>query len=158
MKELIVSTSLHLFLFGIGVFSFGFTSEQTNLPIFLIKGSANQSIFFFKNQGLGNDPSQTQSPRSESAEGSNSLEREVAEFYKKLTYPSIAIEQGLEDNCSFLFSVMEDGRVERVNEVVPCRYQIFSDQVRSQAKTWRFGHTKGQEVLVPVTFRIHEKD
>lgn len=156
MKELGFSLTLHLLLFGIGYFSFSPDIPNSRLSMVLEKGSGENSVFFFKKQSLGNSSPSSSHPISESREGTLSLEKEIEEFHKKLTYPTLALEQGLEDNCSFLFSITENGKVEKVAEAVPCRFQVFSDQVRAQAKSWKFGLNQKQEVLIPVRFRIHE--
>lgn len=151
---------LSLFLHFSIVLAFFFTeSESENLiKLRLTHGSAISlySRDVANKIGLGeNSPSPL---RSDTEMGTHAEEREIDLFRNALTYPELAIEQGLEDDCSFRVTVAENGQAEKLVVIAPCKYNVFDAQIRSQLREWKFNFPKGKDLVLPIRFRIHARE
>ena len=95
---------------------------------------------------------------SESEMGTPAEEREIDLFRNALTYPELAVEQALEDDCTFRVTVAENGQVEKLVVIAPCKYNVFDAQIRSQLREWKFNFPKGKDLVLPIRFRIHARE
>ncbi|WP_411824305.1 LIC_10042 family TonB-like protein [Leptospira sp. 'Mane'] len=152
----IFSAALHGILFI--CFLGNFWQNPSTEEIHLTKGSTIRLYVpsLRTNQGLGS--LSRQNPYDADSEGTIDPKEEMDRFRNSLSYPAIALEQRLEDDCSFRVTVAENGSVEKVGVLVPCRYGVFDQQFRNQVKDWKFNSSKGKEITLPIRFRIHARE
>lgn len=96
--------------------------------------------------------------KSSGQTGTKTIDEEIQEFQNCLSYPPLALEQRLEDQCQFRVTVAENGSLEKLVVIKPCRYSVFDSQVRSQLADWKFTASKGQEIYLPIRFRLDVRD
>ncbi|BDA80607.1 hypothetical protein LPTSP3_g35370 [Leptospira kobayashii] len=151
----ILSAVLHGILF---IVLFGkFWQNKDTEEIHLTKGNTIRLLVPSPySAGSGSLSSQNQS--NADLEGTIDPEEEVNRFRNSLSYPALALEQRLEDDCSFRVTVAENGSVEKVGVLVPCRYSVFDQQFRNQIQGWKFNFSKGKEITLPIRFRIHARE
>ncbi|TGN19858.1 TonB family protein [Leptospira idonii] len=107
---------------------------------------------------LGTGKTSSQFQETSDREGTKDTEEEIQSFRNTLSYPLLALEQRLEDDCSFRVTVAENGDIEKVVVLVPCRYNVFEDQFRKQIQNWNFKSSRGKEIVLPIRFRIHARE
>ncbi|MDZ4725211.1 MAG: TonB family protein [Leptospira sp.] len=153
---IIFSLSIHLFV--LGIFLFAYPSDSERIILHLTKGSpiSLQSISQRPNSGIG-QVSMNQNAMDQLV-GTNTDEAEIERFRNSLTYPEIALEQALEDECTFRVTVAENGGVENLTVIAPCRYDVFDAQIRTQLRFWKFLSSKGKNLILPIRFRIHVRE
>ncbi|WP_135759760.1 LIC_10042 family TonB-like protein [Leptospira idonii] len=152
----LLSLSFHLSL----LFLFYYSSDTESLSekIHLTQGSA---LRMFSNSPvplLGTGKTSSQFQETSDREGTKDTEEEIQSFRNTLSYPLLALEQRLEDDCSFRVTVAENGDIEKVVVLVPCRYNVFEDQFRKQIQNWNFKSSRGKEIVLPIRFRIHARE
>jgi len=154
LKIWMISFLIHVLgLFG---FYFGKINNSEKLKIHLTKGT--KISIFDRSIVPQNGKGKSKSDESNQTSGSNVLEREIDSFRNSLTYPELAVEQGLEDDCTFRVTVAENGQVEKLVVVAPCKYNVFDSQIKSQLRVWKFNVSKGKELVLPIRFRIHARE
>ncbi len=134
------------------------TIHSEQIPIHLTDGSPT-SLYSRSNFANGFPSKSNPSPSdSQSDVGTKTESQEIEAFRNSLSYPELAVEQGLEDDCTFRVSVAENGRVEKLVVTAPCKYNVFDTQIKSQLREWTFFSSKGKELNLPIRFRIHERN
>ncbi|TGK90266.1 TonB family protein [Leptospira bourretii] len=155
-KALSITFGIHLLL----VFAlFGYNLKRDIDSPFLKwkKGSNVSTIDLQFSTGIGNTTSSS-SKNPSKEEGTKTIEDEISEFQNCLSYPALALEQKLEDVCVYRLTIKEDGSLEKIAVVTPCRYGVFDLQVRRQLADWQFQHSKGKEFVLPIRFRLDVRD
>jgi len=144
--------------FVLSGFFWGQKKNSEKMTIHLTKGSSvtlfNRAILLQK--GLGK--TQSTQTDSQTSEGSSVNDREIDTFRNSLSYPELALEQGLEDDCTFRVTVAENGLVEKLVVIAPCKYNVFDSQIRSQLRVWKFNISRGKDLVLPIRFRIHARE
>jgi len=132
--------------------------EKKSTALHLTQGSSVSlySKEFFISEGFGRSKSEI-SP-SETNSGNRSIDDQIEAFKNSISYPELALEQGLEDDCTFRVTVAENGQVEKLVVVAPCKYNVFDSQIRSQLRIWKFNVSKGTDLVIPIRFRIHARE
>ncbi|TGN10914.1 LIC_10042 family TonB-like protein [Leptospira ilyithenensis] len=152
----ILSAVLHGLLF---IALFGKFRQNSNTEeVHLTKGSTIRLFVPNSQSNSGNGTLSSQNPANADLEGTIDPEEEMNRFRNSLSYPVLALEQRLEDDCSFRVTVAENGSVEKVGVLVPCRYSVFDQQFRNQIQGWKFNSSKGKEITLPIRFRIHARE
>ncbi|EOQ89598.1 TonB-dependent receptor [Leptospira yanagawae serovar Saopaulo str. Sao Paulo = ATCC 700523] len=123
----------------------------------LRKGGSISSFQLNLSTGLGEKKDSVSGTHSPS-EGTKTTNDEISDFQNCLSYPSLALEQKLEDDCVYRLTVKEDGSLEKIAVVTACRYAVFDQQVRRQLSEWQFSYSKGKEFVLPIRFRLDVRD
>ncbi|WP_243401339.1 LIC_10042 family TonB-like protein [Leptospira harrisiae] len=121
------------------------------------EGSSISTIQMQFSAGIGTTATSSSKNQSKE-EGTKTTEDEITEFQNCLSYPALALEQKLEDVCVYRLTVKEDGSLEKIAVVTPCRYGVFDLQVRRQLADWQFQYSKGKEFVLPIRFRLDVRD
>ncbi|TGM37432.1 TonB family protein [Leptospira biflexa] len=155
-KAIALSMGLHLLVL-LSYLAKDSLSDIDSTHIKLKEGGSFSVIQLHISTGLGE--SKESVPPTQSADrGTKTTEDEISEFQNCLSYPSLALEQKLEDHCVYQLSVKEDGSLEKIAVVTACRYAVFDQQVRRQLSEWKFQYTKGKEFVLPIRFRLDVRD
>lgn len=155
-KAISLSMGIHLLVL-LAFWAKSYQSDIDPSPISLREGSSVSSFQLLLSTGLGDKKeslSQTNSP----SEGTKTTKDEISDFQNCLSYPSLALEQKLEDDCVYRLTVKEDGSLEKIAVVTACRYAVFDQQVRRQLAEWQFSYSKGKEFVLPIRFRLDVRD
>jgi TonB family protein len=155
-KLWLLSLAIHVMI--LVVFFVTENSEVEKIKFHLTEGSS-LSLFsrsYLTRIGIGkqNDEAMPQ----DTAVGTKIDERDIDMFKNSLTYPELAVEQGLEDDCLFRVTVAENGQVEKLVVIAPCKYNVFDSQIRSQLRMWKFNFSRGKDLVLPIRFRIHDRE
>lgn len=155
-KAVALSIGLHLLVL-MSYWGMGDQSKKDPSLTSLKEGGTFSNIQILISNGIG-ETKETQSPTTSPSEGTKTTQDEIAEFQNCLSYPSLALEQKLEDDCVYQLSVRPDGSLEKIAVVRACRYAVFDQQVRRQLSDWQFSYTKGKEFVLPIRFRLDVRD
>lgn len=155
-KALAIAFGSHLLVLS-ALIGYNLQSDIDSSLFHLKEGGAVSSIRMQFSSGLGKSaPSSSGNPSTN--DGTKTLEDEITEFQNCLSYPALALEQKLEDVCVYKLVVKEDGSLEKIAVVTPCRYEVFDKQVRRQLADWQFQYSKGKEFVLPIRFRLDVRD
>ncbi|TGL08090.1 TonB family protein [Leptospira bouyouniensis] len=155
-KAIILSIGVHLLII-LSYLALGNRSDIDSTHIKLKEGGSFSTFQLQFSTGIGE--SKESNPTNHSPnDGTKTTEDEISEFQNCLSYPSLALEQKLEDHCVYQLSVKEDGSLEKIAVVTACRYAVFDQQVRRQLSEWKFQYTKGKEFVLPIRFRLDVRD
>jgi TonB family protein len=154
-KSLLISISIHLFIF-FAYFLFHWKFQLSDkLKIALEKGSSSSLQFHIR--GRGGTP--TNSIQSASQElGSETIQNEILRIQNAIPYPESALQRGLESDCEWLVTVAENGIHENVETTRKCRYEIFNSAFKKIVREWKFQLPPGTIIRIPVSFRIVDKN
>ena len=156
LKFWIISLFTHLILLSIFFISpFG---DAEKLKLHLTEGSSISLLDRNEISQKGAGKLHESDSTSPKFEGTTDPEYEIDAFRNSLSYPELAMEQNLEDDCTFRVTVAENGLVEKLVVVAPCKYNVFDSQIRSQLRTWKFNASKGKDLTLPIRFRIHARE
>lgn len=154
-KAILLSALIHSFGFAIFFISFGIWDTETNVQ--KLKSGSVLSVSLVS-RGKKGENSQSLESKSAGTEGTKTLQEEITEFQNRLSYPPLAYEQRLEDDCHYRVTVAENGTPKNVVVTKPCRYSVFDSQVMRQLAEWKFDSAKGKEIILPIRFRLDVKD
>ncbi|MCW7465513.1 TonB family protein [Leptospira levettii] len=155
-KAITLSIGVHVFIL-LSYLAMEYRSDIDSSHIKLKEGGNFSSFQLHFSTGLG-ESKESISPNQSQNDGTKTVEDEISEFQNCLSYPSLALEQKLEDHCVYRLSVKEDGSLEKIAVVTACRYAVFDQQVRRQLSDWKFQYTKGKEFVLPIRFRLDVRD
>ncbi|MCB1177433.1 MAG: energy transducer TonB, partial [Leptospiraceae bacterium] len=85
------------------------------------------------------------------------ISEEIQKFKNQLSFPEDALEQGLESNCEWIVTVGKEGKAEKIRNIRACKYKIFEKEFLESIGNWKFDLEEGEEISIPVNFRIQEK-
>ncbi|XDD50284.1 hypothetical protein AB3N59_00200 [Leptospira sp. WS92.C1] len=129
--------------------------QEINFRILLKKGTVpNVSINLPKNRS---DENLHTSP-AENAGAQGTEQKEIEKFKNEIHFPPDALEQRLESDCSWEVRIKSDGNGEILKTLQPCRYSIFETEFRRALKTWKFDLNEGTSLIIPVSFKIDDKE
>ncbi|TGK50280.1 TonB family protein [Leptospira kanakyensis] len=155
-KALFIAFGSH-FLLLLALVTYNLQSDIDSPFLHLTEGGAVSSIRLQFSSGFGNTTTSSAANASE-VDGTKTWEDEITEFQNCLSYPALALEQKLEDVCAYKLTIKEDGSLEKIAVVTPCRYEVFDLQVRRQLADWQFQYSKGKEFVLPIRFRLDVRD
>ncbi|XDD46442.1 TonB family protein [Leptospira sp. WS39.C2] len=155
-KAITLSIGLHVLIF-LAYLAKTYQSDIDSSHIKLKEGGSFSSFQLLFSAGSG-ESKETNVSNPNPNDGTKTSEDEITEFQNCLSYPSLALEQKLEDDCVYRLSVKEDGSLEKIAVVTACRYAVFDQQVRRQLSQWQFQYTKGKEFVLPIRFRLDVRD
>ncbi|MCZ8341555.1 MAG: TonB family protein [Leptospira sp.] len=154
-RAILLSVLIHSF--GLLFFFISFGIRETESSVEKLKPGSVLSVSLVSKGKIG-DNSQSRESRSLGTDGTKTLDDEISEFQNRLSYPSLAFEQRLEDDCHYRVTVAENGTPKNVVVTKPCRYSVFDSQVKKQLVEWKFDTAKGMEIILPIRFRLDVKD
>lgn len=152
-SSIFLSTIIHLLLVG-GFLFFGHASlgNLSSVQLHLSKGGI-PNLRFSIPSNLGNGL-----PASDQKREAGTEEFEVQKFKNEMHFPSEALEQRLESDCTWEVEIGRAGEARKVTTIHPCRYQIFESQFRKSIYRWKFQLKEGTILTIPVSFRIETND
>ncbi|AOP32442.1 hypothetical protein A0128_00200 [Leptospira tipperaryensis] len=151
----LISGLFHILFFSFYLFYSPDSFSVSNFKIFLKKGGSLRLTFSFSNPANGRN---SESTASENPSASGTLQREIEEFKNEIHFPQGALEQRLESDCSWEVEIKSDGKAEVLKTVQPCRYSIFETEFKRALKTWKFNLKEGTNLIIPVSFKVDDKE
>jgi TonB family protein len=156
LKIWLFSMLFHLLL--LAIFFYSGNKSESLFPVHLTEGASFTIRSKSKPFEIGKGNEAVDSRNVNAISGTKTEDQEVESFRNSLSYPELAIEQGLEDDCIFRVTVAENGVVEKLVVVAPCKFNVFDSQIRSQLRFWKFESSKGKDLVLPIRFRIHVRN
>ncbi|AYV57504.1 hypothetical protein CH370_12680 [Leptospira kmetyi] len=151
----LISGFLHILIFLFVSIPFFDFSQIKDLKIFLKKGNIPNVILNFAPDGSGENSSTT---ASENANAEGTVEREIQKFKNEIHFPQGALDQRLESDCSWEVGIKSGGKGEILRTIQPCRYSIFEVEFHRALKTWKFDLKEGTNLIIPVSFKVDERE
>ncbi|TGK28041.1 hypothetical protein EHQ12_13655 [Leptospira gomenensis] len=143
-----------LILIGYGFF-FRKAESTTDIRIFLKKGADLNFVLDFNRDGSGKN---AESERKSPSDPRGTLEKEIRRFQNEIHFPERALEQRLESDCSWEVRIKSGGKGEILRTIQPCAYSIFENEFRRALKTWKFELEEDTNIIIPVSFKIDERE
>lgn len=133
--------------------------DNISIKIPLKKGDSSISSYFLLNSkavaptNLGK--TLPNSPQNQSGGSEKGAEvEEVQKFQNQLSYPELALEQGLESKCIWRVKIDPNGKAMDVKTIQPCQYPIFEKEFYKSIGKWKFHLPENTLIDIPVNFRI----
>lgn len=134
------------------LFAGTYNSQVKRVAIDMNRGSsANVEFVLVDNSAVA--PGDGRSSTSQSSE-TGAIEEEINRIRNKISYPALALEQGLEAECSWIVEINRENRAGRITPDVPCRFKIFENEFLAVIRDWKFNQPENTVIKIPVSFKI----
>jgi len=82
------------------------------------------------------------------------IAEEIHKIQNKISYPSQALEDGLESECEWSVVIDAKQKASQIKTVRPCRFKIFEEEFHRVIQDWNFTLPEKTVLQIPVSFKI----
>lgn len=144
------------FYISLLVFIYTVSPSDSELnPIQIQKGSTGIISFVFSKNldGMSETPKME---NTSSLEGT--ITEEISKIQNKISYPPLALEDGLESECEWSITIDSHQKASQVKTIRPCKYKIFDDEFQKVIHDWKFSLPENTVLNIPVSFKIQKEN
>jgi len=151
-NSIMVSLLIHFFAVGFLLIGVNRRAEK-RINIDMNRGSSSLPQLVMNQSPVGFGP-EGSALMTNKQTNPGAIEEEVSRIRNKISYPALALEQGLEAECSWIVKINGEGMAGEISTETPCRFKIFENEFLKVIRDWKFKAPENTVIIIPVSFKI----